>query len=209
MSIVTTLASLVHALLVLVKPGVWEAIFGKEIPVPSPDRVPPRILNLQWMSPLLHTGGVNSAVAIIVCNMSVIIPAMLRALGVGDPFMQEDSVDPNFSTIEMARTASTRVEFGLPTTRGTAITDSDESEGTVGAAVSLQQHTVNLDVKIDRTHQLTMHASNGSLRSSSTTKVGPLTDESSIADALAQVRSPPVKERQSIEVDVKDKSNGA
>ena len=34
----------------------------------------------------LFTGIVEVAVAITVRNMSVIIPAVLRALGVGDPF---------------------------------------------------------------------------------------------------------------------------
>ena len=114
------------------------------------------------------------AVSIIVCNMSVIIPAVLRAVGVGDPFMQEDTADPNFSTIEMAHTASTRIELGLPKTRGTAVTDSDESDGTLDAAASLQQHTVNFNVKSDPKHQITTQASDGSLRDSSTTEVVPL-----------------------------------
>jgi len=65
--------------------------------------------------------------------MSVIIPAILRALGVGDPFMQEDTVDPGLNTdVDIARMFPTMVELGLPTSRGTAITDSDESEGGIG-----------------------------------------------------------------------------
>ena len=55
-----------------------------------------------WFSSPL--GGVEVAVAIIMCNMSIIIPAILRALGIGDPFMQEDTVDPK---------SSTGVEIGL------------------------------------------------------------------------------------------------
>ena len=147
------------------------------------------------------------AVAVIVCNMSVIIPAVLRALGVGDPFMREDTVDPNFSTIEMARMTSTRIELGLPTTRGTAITDSDESEGTVGAVTSIQQHPVNFCAKDDRKRQLTTQTSDASLRNSTstTTKVVPLADESGDADSLVQVGGLPGKEQPDIEVDVEDK----
>ena len=40
----------------------------------------------------------EAAVAVVECNMSIIIPAILRALGIGDPFMQEDTVNPKFST---------------------------------------------------------------------------------------------------------------
>jgi len=145
------------------------------------------------------------AVAIIVCNMSVIIPAVLRALGVGDPFMREDTVDLNFSTIEMARMTSTRIELGLPTTRGMAITDSDESEGTVGAVTSLQQHSINLCVKDEQKRQLTTHASDGSLRNLSTTKVVSLADRSGDTDSLVKMRSLPAKKWPDIEVDAEDK----
>jgi len=142
------------------------------------------------------------AVAIIVCNMSVIIPAVLRALGAGDPFMQEDTVDPNYSTIVMARMTSTRIELGLPTTRGTVITGSDESEGTIGAAESLRRHSVNLRVKGDREHQLTTQASDWS---STMTKVIPLADEPSVADSLVQVGSSSTKKWLDVEVDVEGK----
>ena len=150
-------------------------------------------------------GGVSAAVAIIVCNMSVIIPATLRALGVGDPFMREDTVDPNYSTIEIARMSSTRVGLGLPTSRGTAITDSDESEATVGVVAFLQRHSVNLCVKDDRKHQLLTQTSDGSLRSSTTTKVAlSLADEPSGTDSLVQVRSLPANMRPDIEADLED-----
>ena len=68
----------------------------------------------------LISGGVEAAVSIAVCNMSVIIPAILCALGVGDPFMREDTVSTNFSTVEVARMTSTRVELvelGIPKSR--------------------------------------------------------------------------------------------
>jgi len=149
-------------------------------------------------------GAVGAAVSIIVCNMSVIIPALLRALGVGDPFMQEDTVDPGFSTdVEIVRMASTRVELGLPTSRGTALTDSDESQGTIGTVASRRDPIV-LGVKDERKRQLSTKASDGSLGGLKRTKVVPLVDESDIADSLAQVRSlPTVKTDQEIESDAR------
>ena len=207
MSIATTLASLAHAVLVMVSPGVWEAIFGMVTFIPSLT-LHTTIPNLQLTTDVSFTGGASAAVAIIVCNMSVIIPATLRALGVGDPFMQEDTADPHFSSIKMARTTSTRIELGLSTIHGTAITDSDESEGTtVGATSPSQQHSVNLSTKDDRKHQLKTQVSDGSIRNSGTTKVVPLADESCLADSLEHVRSLPAKDRQDVYVNGKDGEN--
>ncbi|SRR5258705_5628043 len=130
-------------------------------------------------------GAVSVAVAIIVSNMSVIIPAILRALGVGDPFMQEDTVDPNFSTIEMAPTTSTKIiELGLPKTHGTGITNSNGSEGDIDMVV-FRQHSGDLGVRDDHKHRLTMKASDMTLGSSNT-KVTPLDDEPDAADSLVQ-----------------------
>jgi len=147
------------------------------------------------------------AVAIVVSNMSVIIPAILRALDVGDPFMQEDTVDMNFSSIEMARTASTTIELGLPKIRGTAITESDESEGAISMATFRQQDSGDLDVKGDHKHQLTMQASDVSLGSSKT-KVIPLADEYDTADSSTQARRNlrPVEKGLDTKVDVGDES---
>ena len=102
-------------------------------------------------------------VSLLVCNMSVIIPAILRALGVGDPFMREDTVVPNFSSIEMAHAATTRIELGLPKTRGTAITNSSGSEGGTGTMGSQQLRSADFDAKDDRKYQFTMQGSEGSL----------------------------------------------
>jgi len=137
--------------------------------------------------------------------MSVIIPAILRALNVGDPFMQEDTVGPNFSTsIEIARMTSTRIELGLLNIHSTGVTDSGESEGAIETVASRQRRdSVGLGVKDDRKHQITTQTSDGSLGNSRTTKVVPLADESDITDSLAQVRSLPVVEQdQSIEAGV-------
>ena len=128
----------------------------------------------------LLTGGVEAAVSVIVCSMSVIIPAVLRVLGVGDPFMREDTVDPNFTTgVEIARMSSmTRIELGLPGSGNTALTDSDESEGATGTAVSLRRDSVDFGTKGNHKHQLTM-------------KIVPLADVCDVTDSLTQMRSVP------------------
>jgi len=122
--------------------------------------------------------------------MSVIIPAILRALGVGDPFMREDTVDMNLSStsVDIARINTTRIELGLPIARGTIIMDSDEFEGPMA---SRRRDLVDLDMKDDKKHRLTAQASGGSLGSSKTTKALPLADECDITDPLAQVGSTP------------------
>jgi hypothetical protein len=143
--------------------------------------------------------------------MSVIIPAILRALGVGDPFMQEDTVDPNFSTVEIARVTSTRIELGPLGIHVTVITDSDDPEGTVGAATPRQGDLVSLDAKDDRKHQLTAQASDVSLGDSKMTKIVSFVDESDIADLPTQVRrSITVEKYQGVEVDTGEntRSNG-
>lgn len=142
------------------------------------------------------------AVAIIVCNMSVIVPAILRALDVGDPFMQEDTVDPSLSAVEIARMTSTRVELvelGIPKARSAAITDNDGPEGVTGVA-AFRRHSIDLGTKDGYEHRLMTQASDVSLRDSKATKAVPLADESNIPDSLAQVRnSPPVKGDRGIE----------
>ena len=152
-------------------------------------------------------GCVEVAVSIIVCNMSVIIPAVLRALGVGDPFMQEDTVEPGLSTgVDIARMSSARVELSLPTSRGTAITDSDESEGGIGIVAPLQRITADFCAKGDRKHKLTTQALDASLGNSKPTFV-PLADEPKVTDSLVRVRSfPVVKKDQGMEVDIEKSS---
>ena len=152
------------------------------------------------------TGAVSVAVTIIVSNMSVIIPAILRALDVGDPFMQEDTVDPNFSTIEMARMTSTTIELGLPKTRGTVVTESNESEGAISMVTFGQQGLGDLSTKDNHEHLLAMHASDVSLGSSNT-KVAPLVDESDTADSLTRGRNlPPVESGLDTKAEVGDES---
>ena len=142
--------------------------------------------------------------------MSVIIPAVLRALGVGDPFMQEDTVDPNFSTdINIAPTSTTRIELGFPIPRRTVIMDSDEPEGALGPMASRQRNVVDLKVKDDRKHQLTTQTSDGSLGNLMTAKGLPLADECDITESPAQVRnSPTVTPEWNIGADTKKDPKG-
>jgi len=147
---------------------------------------------------LMLTGGVEAAVSIIVCSMSVIIPAVLRALGVGDPFMREDTVDMNLSTGADVVRINTTIELGLPIFRGAVVTDSGESEGPVA---SRQRDLVDLDVKDGKEHRLTAQASDGSLGNSK--KILSLAGERDITDSLAQVRSTPAATTDwDIEVDI-------
>ena len=136
--------------------------------------------------------------------MSVIIPAILRALDVGDPFMREDTVDMNLSSssVDIARIHTTRIELGLPIARGAMVTDSEESEGPMG---SRRLDLIDLNVKDDRKHRLTAQTSNGSLANSKPMKVLPLTVECDIADSLAQVRSTPAATTdRDIEADIEE-----
>lgn len=106
--------------------------------------------------------------------------------------MREDTVDPNFSTLEIPRITSTGIELGLPKTRGAAITDSDESEGGDGMAESRQRGSGDLGVKDDHNLRLTTQASDASLRHPET-KVALLADESdTVTDWLARMRSLPL-----------------
>ena len=169
-------------------------MFGKEFLVWPPlflaiSRTPDSQLTMYALFPFL-TGAVEAAVAIIVCNMSVIIPATLRALGVGDPFMQEDTVDPNFSTVEIVRMTSTRIELGLPRLRGTATTYGDGSEG-ASRTVAFRD-SIGLGVEDGHKHRLTAQASDVSLGDPrSTMKVAPLASDSDVADSVTQASDLP------------------
>ena len=118
-------------------------------------------------------GAVEAAISITVCNMSVIIPAALRALNVGDPFMREDTTDMDLSTLEIARTTSTRIELNLPRTQGRvrAMGDGEPDSGTIGTVALRQLDSVGLDVKDDQKHRLTTQTSDGSLGTTSTKAV--------------------------------------
>ena len=152
----------------------------------------------------IFTGGVEAAVSIIVCSMSVIIPAILRAIGVGDPFMQEDTVDLNFSTnVDIAR-----FELGLQMTCGTvtAIAESVETEGALSTMTLQHRSLADMNVRTDKKHRLTAQVSDGSLGSSKPTKGLPLTDECDVTRPAAQARNLPVLIMgQSIEAEIEEK----
>lgn len=84
--------------------------------------------------------------------MSVIIPAVLRALGVGDPFMQEDTVESNFSTIKIARTTSTGISLGLSKTPNATIPG--EEANVVDTVGSHQLGSADSNPTGDQRHQL-------------------------------------------------------
>jgi len=180
-SVVTTMASLAHAALVIYRPGATEAIFG----------------------------GVEAAVSVIVSSMSVIIPAILRALDVGNPFMQEDTVGSGFTTtVEVTRMTLTRVELGLPIARSVAVAGRTHSEAVIGTVMPRRRRdSVGLDEKDDQRHCLTTQASDGSLGTSETTKIASHVDECDVSDPQAfQVRSLPViKKRSDAEGDTEGK----
>ena len=129
--------------------------------------------------------------SIIVCSASVIIPAVLRALGAGDPFMREDTVDMDLSTtVYIAQMDTTRIEPGLPIAHGTVITESDESDGPMA---SQRRDPVDSDVKDDKGCRLTSQASDALLEKPRTVKDLPLVvDECDITDSLTRVRTTPV-----------------
>jgi hypothetical protein len=148
MSIATTLASLAHVVLLLVRPGVWEAIFGMAAPAHCSYHVVSQISAYHgYVFFILFRGrGINGSDH---CVQHVRHhPAILRVLGVGDPFMREDSVDPKFSTgVEIAHITSTRIELGLLTSRGMEITDGSRSRGATGTVTSRQRDSVDLDAR--------------------------------------------------------------
>jgi hypothetical protein len=187
-SIATTMASVTHAVLVMDRPGILEAIFGTVVLLLSNTQS----FELPFTLCVFPSGGVEASVSVIVSSMSVIIPAILRALDAGDPFMQEDTVDPGFGTsVEIARMTLTRVELGLPTSHAITVVGNNNCEGVVRAMSPEElQRSIDLDEKRDKKHRLTTQTSDGSLGTSMTTKVVCQSDECDITDSRAsQVRS--------------------
>jgi len=181
-SIVTTIASVTHAVMVMDRPGIMEAIFG----------------------------CVEATVSVIVSSMSVIIPAILRALDVGDPFMQEDTVEPGFTTtVEIARMTLTRVELGLPTAHAINIAGRDDLEGVDGSIQTTKKRrdSVGLDERDDHKHRLTTQASDGSL-GTSVTKIVSRTDECDVLgpQAFEVMSLPTVKKHRDVEGDAEGKN---
>ena len=124
------------------------------------------------------------------CNSTVIIPAVLRALGVGDPFMQEDTVDPRFTGtgLEIARTTFTGIELNLPTSGGAGTTDSDKSAGSISTVVSHRQGSVDMYPKSCEKHRLTTQALDSSLGCVKSANPMLPVCESDVADSMTHCR---------------------
>ena len=134
-------------------------------------------------------GGVEAAVSIVVSSMSVVIPAILRALGFRDPFKQVDTVDLVPATsIEIARTTLTMFELGLQVA---TITESgDNPEGGVSTVTPPKLNPAGLDTKHDQMHQVTAQTSDGSLGTSVTATVLSHPDKCEGTDSLALREGP-------------------
>ena len=128
----------------------------------------------------------EAAVSVIVSSMSVIIPAILRALDFGDPFMQQDTVDPGFdSSVEIARMTLTRVELALPVAR--VVAGNNDHRGVASAVTPpKRRHSVCLDAKYDEKHRLTTQPSDGSLGTSAMTKTLPHLGKCDIAESVTR-----------------------
>jgi hypothetical protein len=179
-SVITTIASVVHAVALIDELGVLNPILGTTVLV-SPNVHSPRMY--------FSAGGVEAAVSVMVCSMSVIIPAILRALGVGDPFMQTDTVDPGFSSgVEIVRMSMTGVELGLATTHVVDVAGSDEHEEATGAVTPRKsQSLAGSEAMDDQKRRLATQVSDGSLGTSVMTKVASRADEHDIADSLPTI----------------------
>jgi hypothetical protein len=151
---------------------------------------------------------VEAAVSVIVSSMSVIIPAILRALDVGDPFMQEDTVDPGFgTTVEIARMTLTRVELGLPITHAVGVAGRGDREGVIGSGTPKKRRdSVGLESKEDQKHRLTTQVSDESLGTSVTTKIASHADECDASPQAFEVGSlPAIRKHRDAEGDAEGK----
>ena len=130
--------------------------------------------------------------SVIVCSMSVIIPAILRTLDVGDPFMQEDTVDPGFTTtVNIAPMTLTRVELGSPTTHVPAVAGNISRSTVTNTAIPHKRESIGSVGEMQgQKHRLMPQVSGDSLGTSVETKVALRSDECDITDYRAfQARS--------------------
>lgn len=123
--------------------------------------------------------------SVMVCSMSVIIPAILRALDVGDPFMQEDTVDPGFTTtVDIVPMTLTRVELGLP------LPNNSRPRATNTATPHKRDSIGSVGETRGQRHRLTLQVSGDSLGTSVETKVALDSDKCDVTDYRAfQARS--------------------
>lgn len=119
-SLATTMAALAHAILVIRLPGVWEAIVG----------------------------SLEAGVALAVCNLSVIVPAIARVLG-GDPEKYQDE-SKDYATATIGGTGASKNTRNLNNTMlSTFKVDPTASSGAVHVDVTVEQDQANWEAKKD------------------------------------------------------------
>ena len=119
-SLATTFAALAHAILVIRVPGIWEAIIG----------------------------ALEAGVALAVCNLSVIVPAVARLLG-GDPEKYPDE-SKDYSTATIGGSGGSKNTRNLNDTMlSTFKVDPTASSGAVRVDVTVEQDQANWEAKKD------------------------------------------------------------
>jgi len=118
-SLATTVVALAHAILVIRLPGVWEAIVG----------------------------ALEAGVALAVCNLSVIVPALARLFG-GDPEKYEESRD--YASATIGGSGGSKNTRNLNNTMlSTFKVDPTASSGAVRVDVTVEQDQANWEAKRD------------------------------------------------------------
>jgi hypothetical protein len=119
-SLATTFAALAHAVLVIRLPGIWEAIIG----------------------------ALEAGVALAVCNLSVIVPAIARLLG-GDPEKYQDE-SKDYATATIGGSGGSKNTRNLNDTMlSTFKVDPTASSGAVRVDVTVEQDQANWEAKKD------------------------------------------------------------
>ena len=119
-SIATSLAGLAHAVLLIQLPGVWEAMIG----------------------------ALEAAVALAVCNLSVIVPAIARILG-GDPEKYPDE-SKDYATATIGGSGASKNTRNMNNTMlSTFKVDPTASSGAVRVDVTVEQDQANWEAKKD------------------------------------------------------------
>jgi len=116
----TTLVALAHAILVIRVPGVWEAIIG----------------------------SLENGIALAVCNLSVIVPAIARLFGGDAEKYQDESKD--YATATIGGTGSSKNTRNLNNTMlSTFKVDPTATSGAVRVDVTVEQDQANWEAKKD------------------------------------------------------------
>jgi hypothetical protein len=118
--LITTLVALAHAILIIRLPGTWEAIIG----------------------------SLEAGVALSVCNLSVIVPAIARLLGGDAEKYQDESKD--YATATIGGSGGSKNTRNLNNTMlSTFKVDPTASSGAVRVDVTVEQDQANWEAKKD------------------------------------------------------------